>query len=97
MISTLIIILYRPGVSGVYSIYRVGTHYLSHYLLPKSLKHYSVFLVELTYIIMPQNKHFLHTFHSEILASIKFIKNKILSPGLESNHTLKCGSDNFPK
>ena len=55
MISPLIIILNRPGVSGVYSIYRIGTHYLSHYLLSKSLKHYSVFLVELTYIIMPKN------------------------------------------
>ena len=28
--------------------------------------------------------------HSEILASLIFHKNKILFPGLENNHTLKC-------
>ena len=28
-------------------------------------------------------------FHSEIMASLNFNKNKILSPGLENNHTLK--------
>ena len=32
----------------------------------------------------------LNKFHSEILASINFNKDKILSPGLENNHTLKC-------
>ena len=32
----------------------------------------------------------LYTFHSAILASLYFNKNKILSPGLENNHTLKC-------
>ena len=37
-----------------------------------------------------------HTFHSEILASLNFNKNTILSPGLENNHTLKCCSGNFP-
>ena len=31
-----------------------------------------------------------HMFHSEILASWNFNKIKILSPGLEINHTLKC-------
>ena len=35
-------------------------------------------------------------FHSEILASLNFNKNEILSPGLENNHTLKCCSCNFP-
>ena len=35
-------------------------------------------------------------FHSEILTSLSFKKNKILSPGLENNHTLKCCSGNFP-
>ena len=35
-------------------------------------------------------------FHSEILASLNFIKNKFLSPVLENNHTLKCCSGNFP-
>ena len=35
-------------------------------------------------------------FHSEILASWNFNKNKHLSPGLENNHTLKCCSGNFP-
>ena len=34
------------------------------------------------------------TFHSEILASWNFYKNKILSPGLGNNHTLKCCSGN---
>ena len=34
-------------------------------------------------------------FHSEILASLSFNKNLILSPGLENNHTLKCCSGNF--
>ena len=34
-------------------------------------------------------------FHSEILASSNFNKNKILSPGLENNHTTKCCSGNF--
>ena len=29
-------------------------------------------------------------FHSEILASLNFNKNKMLSPGLKNNHTLKC-------
>ena len=38
----------------------------------------------------------LSMFHSEILASLNFNKNKILSPGLENNHTLKCCSGNFP-
>ena len=37
-----------------------------------------------------------HMFHSEILASLNFNKNKMLSPGLENNHTLKFCSDNFP-
>jgi hypothetical protein len=37
-----------------------------------------------------------NTFHSEILASLYFNKNKILSPGLENKHTLKCCSGNFP-
>ena len=31
-----------------------------------------------------------HMFHSEILASLNFNKNKISSHGLEKNHTLKC-------
>ena len=35
-------------------------------------------------------------FHSEILASLNFNKNKFLSPGLKNNHTLKCCSGNFP-
>ena len=35
-------------------------------------------------------------FHSEILTSLNFNKNKILSPGLENYHTLKCCSGNFP-
>ena len=35
-------------------------------------------------------------FHSEILASLNFNKNKILSLGLANNHTLKCCSGNFP-
>ena len=35
-------------------------------------------------------------FHSSILASLNFNKNKILSPGMENNHTLKCCSGNFP-
>ena len=35
-------------------------------------------------------------FHSEIRASLIFIKNKTLSPGLENIHTLKCCSGNFP-
>ena len=35
-------------------------------------------------------------FHSEILALLNFKKNKILSPELENNHTLKCCSGNFP-
>ena len=35
-------------------------------------------------------------FHSEILASLNSNKNKILSPGLENNHTLKGCSGNFP-
>ena len=35
-------------------------------------------------------------FHSEILASINFNTNKLLSPGLENNNTLKCCPDNFP-
>ena len=34
------------------------------------------------------HKHLLHRFHSEILASLNFNKNKIVSPGLENNHTL---------
>ena len=29
-------------------------------------------------------------FHSEILASLNFNNNEILSPGLENNNTLKC-------
>ena len=37
-----------------------------------------------------------YMFHSEILASLNFNKNIILSPGLENNHTLKCCSGNFP-
>ena len=37
-----------------------------------------------------------HMFHSEILASSNFNNNKILSPGLENNHTLKCCFGNFP-
>ena len=40
--------------------------------------------------------HILHRFHSEILASLNFNKNNILSPGWENNHTLKCCSGNFP-
>ena len=35
-------------------------------------------------------------FFSEILASLNFNKNKMFSPGLENNHTLKCCSGNFP-
>ena len=34
-------------------------------------------------------------FHSEILTSLNVNKNKILFPGLENQHTLKCCSDNF--
>ena len=37
----------------------------------------------------------MNRFHSEILASLNFNKNKMLSPQLENNHTLKCCSDNF--
>ena len=37
----------------------------------------------------------LNMFHSEILASWNFDKNKILSPGLENNRTLKCCFGNF--
>ena len=33
--------------------------------------------------------------HSEILASLNFNNKKMLSPGLENNPTLKCGSRNF--
>ena len=39
---------------------------------------------------------YLPMLHPEILASLNFNKNKILSPGLENNHTLKCCSGNFP-
>ena len=39
---------------------------------------------------------FLVMFHSEIRASLNFNQNKILSPGLEYNHTLKCCFGNFP-
>ena len=35
-------------------------------------------------------------FHCEILASLNFNKNKMLSPGLENNCTLKCCFGNFP-
>ena len=35
-------------------------------------------------------------FHSEILTSLNFNKNKMLSPGLENNHKLKCCSGIFP-
>ena len=35
-------------------------------------------------------------FHLEILGSLNFNKNKILSPGLENSHTVKCCSGNFP-
>ena len=35
-------------------------------------------------------------FHSEILASSNFNRNKMLSPGLEKNYTLKYFTDNFP-
>ena len=38
----------------------------------------------------------LDMFHSEILASVNFNKDKIWSPGLENNQTLKCCSCNFP-
>ena len=38
----------------------------------------------------------LHMFHSEILASLSFNKNKMLSPGLENKLTLKCCFGNFP-
>ena len=34
-------------------------------------------------------------FHPEILASLNFNKNKMLSPGLENNHTLKVVLANF--
>ena len=37
-----------------------------------------------------------YRFHSEILASQNFNKNKIMSPGLENNHTQKCCFGNFP-
>ena len=43
-----------------------------------------------------QENQCLDTFHSEILASLNFDKNKMLSPGLENNHTLQCCSGNFP-
>ena len=36
-----------------------------------------------------------YRFHSEILASINFKQNKILSPGLENNHTLKSHCHKF--
>ena len=45
---------------------------------------------------MQKNLHKKDMFHSEILASLNFTKNKILSPGLGNNHTLKCCSGNFP-
>ena len=35
-------------------------------------------------------------FYSEILASLNFNNNKMLSLGLENNHTLICCSVNFP-
>ena len=38
----------------------------------------------------------MYRFHSEILASLNVNTNKILSPGFENNHTLKCCSGNFP-
>ena len=38
----------------------------------------------------------MYKFHSEILASLNFNKNKILSPELENNYALKCCSSNFP-
>ena len=44
----------------------------------KCLAHVKVFLSFLVYT------------HSEILTSLNFNKNKILSPGLENNNTLKC-------
>ena len=37
-----------------------------------------------------------YMFHSEVLASFNFNKNKMLSPGLENNLTLKCCFGNFP-
>ena len=43
----------------------------------------------------PHCTKLLHKFHYEIVASINFDKNKILSPGLENNHTLKCCSGHF--
>ena len=43
------------------------------------------------------NSNYRHyMFHSEILALLNFNKKKILSTGLENNHTLKCCSGNFP-
>ena len=41
------------------------------------------------------NKFFLK-FQSEILASLNVDKNKMLSPGLKNNRTLKCCYGNFP-
>ena len=46
--------------------------------------------------ILASKQIVLDMFHSEILASLNFNKNKMLSPGLENNHTLKCCSGNFP-
>ena len=37
-----------------------------------------------------------YLFHSEILASLNFNKNKICSPVLNNNHSLKYCSGNFP-
>ena len=57
---------------------------------------FSLQYLERLFLFWTSNYKIPHAFHSDIQASLIFNQNKILSPGLENKHTLKCCSDNFP-
>ena len=59
-------------------------------IFSNAFQHFKTFLISVK-MYFPDKQEF-HMFHSEILASLNFNNNKILSPGLENKLTLKCCS-----
>jgi hypothetical protein len=64
--------------------------------LGSSLNYVIMYLSTFMHYVTKIFEAFSVMFHSENLASLNFNKNKILSPGLEKNHKLKCSLGNFP-
>ena len=85
--------MYFICILYIFYMYIICILYLYYMYIIQILFKYYMYIICILYVF---HMHLICMFHSEILTSLNFNKNKMFSPGLENNHTLKCCFGNFP-